>query len=154
MLPPFHSQVFLVCGRLRKKPGSEPSSARRVCFRRVSIRRRWSGQSPNRFFANEAKRKIEERHIASPLFWCRKPGFEPSSARTAQFLRKFWGRRCSSLRSERFFDFLLEAKQMGGVEPPICFGAGNRSRTGTVLSYHGILSPGRLPIPPFRRHKL
>ena len=31
------------------------------------------------------------------------------------------------------------------------FGAGNRSRTGTILSYHGILSPGRLPIPPFRR---
>ena len=32
------------------------------------------------------------------------------------------------------------------------FGAGSRSRTGTVLSYHGILSPGRLPIPPFRHN--
>ena len=30
-------------------------------------------------------------------------------------------------------------------------GAGDRGRTGTILSYHGILSPGRLPIPPFRR---
>ena len=29
-------------------------------------------------------------------------------------------------------------------------GAGDRSRTGTILSYHGILSPGRLPIPPHR----
>ena len=29
-------------------------------------------------------------------------------------------------------------------------GAGDRSRTGTILSYHGILSPGRLPIPPLR----
>ena len=30
-------------------------------------------------------------------------------------------------------------------------GAGDRSRTGTILSYHGILSPGRLPIPPHRQ---
>ena len=30
-------------------------------------------------------------------------------------------------------------------------GAGNRGRTGTILTYHGILSPGRLPIPPFRQ---
>ena len=31
----------------------------------------------------------------------------------------------------------------------IC-GAGNRGRTGTRITSHGILSPGRLPIPPFR----
>ena len=30
------------------------------------------------------------------------------------------------------------------------FGAGDRGRTGTILSYHGILSPGRLPVPPHR----
>ncbi len=30
------------------------------------------------------------------------------------------------------------------------FGAGNGNRTRTVLSHHGILSPGRLPISPFR----
>ena len=30
-------------------------------------------------------------------------------------------------------------------------GAGNGSRTRTILSYHGILSPGRLPVPPLRR---
>ena len=30
-------------------------------------------------------------------------------------------------------------------------GAGDRGRTGTILSYHGILSPGRLPIPPHRQ---
>ena len=29
-------------------------------------------------------------------------------------------------------------------------GAGNRGRTGTRITSHGILSPGRLPIPPFR----
>ena len=29
-------------------------------------------------------------------------------------------------------------------------GAGSRGRTGTILTYHGILSPGRLPIPPHR----
>jgi hypothetical protein len=30
-------------------------------------------------------------------------------------------------------------------------GAGDRDRTGTGLSAHGILSPRRLPIPPLRR---
>ena len=29
-------------------------------------------------------------------------------------------------------------------------GAGSRGRTGTRNKSHGILSPGRLPIPPFR----
>ena len=29
-------------------------------------------------------------------------------------------------------------------------GAGSRDRTGTRNKSHGILSPGRLPIPPFR----
>ena len=29
-------------------------------------------------------------------------------------------------------------------------GAGDRGRTGTILTYHGILSPGRLPISPPR----
>jgi hypothetical protein len=31
------------------------------------------------------------------------------------------------------------------------YGAGDRDRTGTGLSAHGILSPRRLPIPPLRR---
>lgn len=31
--------------------------------------------------------------------------------------------------------------------------AGDRGRTGTGISTHGILSPGRLPIPP-RRQKM
>ena len=30
-------------------------------------------------------------------------------------------------------------------------GAGDRDRTGTMLSHHGILSPGRLPVPPHRQ---
>ena len=30
-------------------------------------------------------------------------------------------------------------------------GAGSRGRTGTRNESHGILSPGRLPIPPFRQ---
>ena len=30
-------------------------------------------------------------------------------------------------------------------------GAGDRDRTGTILTYHGILSPGRLPVPPHRQ---
>ena len=33
---------------------------------------------------------------------------------------------------------------------PSTVGAGDRGRTGTILSYHGILSPGRLPVPPHR----
>ena len=31
------------------------------------------------------------------------------------------------------------------------FYAGDRGRTGTSITTHGILSPGRLPIPPLRR---
>lgn len=31
--------------------------------------------------------------------------------------------------------------------------AADRNRTGTGITTHGILSPGRLPIPPFRRKK-
>ena len=31
------------------------------------------------------------------------------------------------------------------------FGAGDRDRTGTGIATHGILSPGRLPVPPHRR---
>ena len=33
----------------------------------------------------------------------------------------------------------------------IYVGAGDRGRTGTGITTHGILSPGRLPIPPRRR---
>ena len=36
---------------------------------------------------------------------------------------------------------------------PVLLGAGSRGRTGTIFTYHGILSPGRLPIPPFRQNK-
>ena len=32
-------------------------------------------------------------------------------------------------------------------------GAGDRGRTGTILSYHWILSPRRLPVPPHRLGK-
>ena len=31
------------------------------------------------------------------------------------------------------------------------YGAEDRGRTGTGIATHGILSPGRLPIPPLRR---
>ncbi len=31
------------------------------------------------------------------------------------------------------------------------FGAGDRNRTGTGITTHGILSPGRLPVPPHQR---
>ena len=34
---------------------------------------------------------------------------------------------------------------------PAIYGAGNGNWTRTMLSHHGILSPGRLPIPPLRR---
>ena len=51
---------------------------------------------------------------------------------------------------ERFSDGKFGTKIAEREIPLRYFGAGSRSRTGTVLSYHGILSPGRLPIPPFR----
>ena len=34
------------------------------------------------------------------------------------------------------------------------FSAGDRNRTGTGIATHGILSPGRLPVPPRRHNKL
>ena len=42
-----------------------------------------------------------------------------------------------------------EPDELPGCSTPR-YGAGSRGRTGTILTYHGILSPGRLPIPPFR----
>ena len=44
-----------------------------------------------------------------------------------------------------------EPDELPDCSTPRYIGAGNRDRTGTILSYHGILSPGRLPVPPFRR---
>lgn len=34
------------------------------------------------------------------------------------------------------------------------FYAGSRGRTGTPITGHGILSPERLPIPPYRQHQI
>ncbi len=34
------------------------------------------------------------------------------------------------------------------------FNAGNRNRTGTGVTTHRILSPGRLPVPPHQHFKL
>ena len=54
---------------------------------------------------------------------------------------------------------MIKTKENKNEAPPfqtrfhasdIGFGAGNRARTGTGPTSHGILSPGRLPIPPFR----
>ena len=56
-----------------------------------------------------------------------------------------WARRATKLLYPAIFIWELA---------PFCThggGAGDRSRTGTILSYHGILSPGRLPIPPHRQ---
>ena len=36
-------------------------------------------------------------------------------------------------------------------ESGFLFGAGDRGRTGTSITAHGILSPGRLPVPPHRQ---
>ena len=46
-----------------------------------------------------------------------------------------------------------QAALLRDIQFPVLLGAGSRGRTGTILTYHGILSPGRLPIPPFRRNQ-
>ncbi len=43
-----------------------------------------------------------------------------------------------------------EPDELPGCSTPRYDGAGSRGRTGTRFKSHGILSPGRLPIPPFR----
>ena len=47
-----------------------------------------------------------------------------------------------------------EPDELPGCSTPRYDGAGSRGRTGTKLTFHGILSPGRLPIPPFRHMRL
>ena len=38
-----------------------------------------------------------------------------------------------------------------GIEAPLT-NAADRNRTGTGITTHGILSPGRLPVPPLRQN--
>ena len=45
-----------------------------------------------------------------------------------------------------------EPDELPGCSTPR-YGAGNRDRTGTRFKSHGILSPGRLPISPFRHFR-
>ena len=47
--------------------------------------------------------------------------------------------------------FLRQSLHRFVMPSALTIGAGDRGRTGTILSYHGILSPGRLPVPPHRR---
>lgn len=48
-------------------------------------------------------------------------------------------------------DTFAKRKKPGRMLRPGFFGAGDRDRTGTGVATHGILSPGRLPIPPHRQ---
>ena len=46
------------------------------------------------------------------------------------------------------------AKNKNGLKPKVLshfYGADDRGRTGTGIASHGILSPGRLPVPPHRQ---
>ena len=48
---------------------------------------------------------------------------------------------------------LLETKKRNAVNStflPFSINAADRNRTGTGITTHGILSPGRLPVPPLR----
>lgn len=46
---------------------------------------------------------------------------------------------------------MLQALHLQGFEAPYN-NAADRNRTGTGITTHGILSPGRLPVPPLRQN--
>jgi hypothetical protein len=71
----------------------------------------------------------------------RKNGSEPTVVKLSERKGKAWAKQ------ER-----LEGQAAVNHDAnPLKDGAGDRDRTGTGLSAHGILSPRRLPIPPLRR---
>ena len=52
---------------------------------------------------------------------------------------------------------LLETKKRNAVNStflPFSINAADRNRTGTGITTHGILSPGRLPVPPLRHSNI
>ena len=61
-----------------------------------------------------------------------------------EFLTRTGTVRAEFAHSPHFVPVYIPGKSLN-------IGAGDRARTGTGLSAHGILSPGRLPVPPLRR---
>ena len=71
--------------------------------------------------------------------------FESSSIETAKFeqvknkIIDFKNNKTSLYKTETFYQEIIKMKN-----------AADRNRTGTGITTHGILSPGRLPVPPLR----
>lgn len=83
-------------------------------------------------------------------FPCSHPWAGTASSSTYYTSRCAWG--CVCYGSRKFlWIFPLGHKKTDALHCSASVGAGNRDRTGTGITTHRILSPGRLPVPPLRR---
>ena len=116
------------------------TSLAKMCHRHVfaalthSLRRLWLPDVVVQFKIRFAKQKKKAVRLDCFLLLVAEVGFEPHDLRVMS---------PTSYQAALLRDICDCASSLGG--------AGDRDRTGTILSYHGILSPGRLPVPPHRQ---
>ena len=127
----FGSAHSLLCVVNRCEKDTQSFSLRSQVIRPTFRRRRKAGSNGGREAQNSFPQPTQKGHLVVSFALVAEVGFEPHDLRVMSPTSY----QAALLRDIKFYR---------------C-GAGDRGRTGTILSYHGILSPGRLPVPPHRR---